>query len=119
VEAKKVIVEYTKEEETSIVAVEKIKGKYVCHRCSNQKQSRFYQDERGIYCEECLMFGKSSTYTLIQRQYQSLDEKLPYSLNKIIYLSELQQIASKKCLSAYEKKRDILIFAVCIVNNEN
>jgi competence protein ComFA len=110
---RKKLIEFTKEEEKKFTSVEKFKSNYYCNRCNNRNQNRFYQDERGVYCEVCLMFGKSSTYTLIQRQYQHFNKNLPYSLNKIVYLSELQQIASKRCIAAYENKRNVLIFAVC------
>lgn len=110
---KRNILEYTQEEECVISSVEKINNKFKCNRCNNQMKDRFFQDDFGVYCLECITFNKSSTYTVIQRHKPIMNDIIPTSLNRIIYLSELQQIASRKCIEAYQRKRDIFIFAVC------
>lgn len=109
----KELIEYTMLEEQAIKAVEEKGGRILCHRCHNQKKSRFYKDEEGIYCEECLTFGKSSTNRWIKRVHKPSLPSVTPSLTKVIYLSDLQQIASRKCLEFLREKKDGLIFAVC------
>lgn len=105
--------EFTKDNEILLSAVIKVKNKYFCRRCGNNDQSEFFQDELGIYCRKCLIFGKSATYSKIWQKRVITEFNKKYILKKDIFLSELQEIASKKCVDAYKNKRDILIFAVC------
>ncbi len=107
------LVEYTKDVENCVIAVIKKNNRFFCQRCGNIDQESFFKDQLGVYCRNCLIFGKSSTYRKICRK-QVIDEyNDEYCLKKVIYLSKLQKIASYKCVDAYKKKKDLLIYAVC------
>jgi competence protein ComFA len=107
------LVEYTKSTENIVKAVEIVKNKYYCVRCGNNDQSEFFIDDFGIYCRKCLNFGKSSTYQKIWRKEIKIIFNESYCLKKVVNLSNIQKIASNKCLESFKNKRDMLLYAVC------
>lgn len=109
----KMLKEYTQEEESVINAVVwKNKG-YYCQRCLNSNKNAFFKDALGVYCRDCLTFGKSSTYEHICRKKVNVETDDKYCLNNVISLSDIQKIASKRCVDAFNKGEDLLIYAVC------
>ena len=113
------LVEYTKNDESKIFSVIKKKNKYFCLRCGNNIQNEFFKDQLGTYCRRCLIFGKSSTYKKIWRKQIFIEKNQEYCLKKEINLSELQKKASNRCVEAFKRNRDMLIYAVCGACNEN
>ncbi|QVK17766.1 hypothetical protein KHQ81_13080 [Mycoplasmatota bacterium] len=113
------LVEYTKDVESNVFSVIKENNKFICQRCGNIDQEGFFKDQLGVYCRKCLIFGKSSSYRKICRKQVINEFNDIICLNKVIYLSEIQKLASKRCLDAYKYKKDLLIYAVCGAGNEN
>ncbi len=107
------LIEYTKEVESYVSSVIVKNNQYLCQRCLNSDKDEFFKDQLGVYCRQCLTFGKSSTYNQINRKQITSEYHDKYCLNHVIYLSEMQKIASFRCVEAFKKKKDLLIFAVC------
>ncbi|HEY8365398.1 MAG TPA: helicase-related protein [Haloplasmataceae bacterium] len=107
------LIEYTKGNDYEVFSVEKIDKKYFCHRCGNKYQKAFFKDQLGVYCQRCLIFGKSSTYHKIYRKNRECHFIGEYGLKKVINLSDIQKIASKKCVEAFNNGKNLLIYAVC------
>lgn len=105
--------EYTRLENHVIPCIIKKGNKYICQRCSNKSPKLFFKDFFGVYCLKCLKFGKSSINTKIERKSDYLKEDVEYCLNKDIYLSNIQKVASKRCLDAFKSRENLIIFAVC------
>ena len=108
-----ILYEYTSVISNEVPAVEKRKNRFFCQRCLNEDQSKFSKDELGIYCTRCYTFGKSTTYKQIKRVNDLYKLKNRCSLNKKIYLSDIQQEASNACLKAYLTPYSFLVYAVC------
>ncbi len=109
----KLLIEYTKDVESKVISVDKKNNRYYCRRCGNHNQKSFFKDQLGTYCRNCLVFGKSSTYQKIWRKKISSEFIEEYCLKKVIFLSDIQKIASKRCVEAYKLSEDLLIYAVC------
>ncbi len=107
------LVEFTKDVESKIISVEKIKNRYYCRRCGNSDQGLFFTDQLGVYCRNCLIFGKSSTYRKIWRKPITVEYHDNYCLNHVIFLSEMQKTASNRCVDHFKAKKNLLIYAVC------
>lgn len=106
------LIEYTNDVEEVVPAVIRRRGKLYCRRCNNHDRRLFYKDDIGYYCENCLTFGKSSDYRKIRREKNPPLPRVHPSLTKPITLSDLQAIASQKCVQAYNKGYNYLVFAV-------
>jgi len=105
--------EFTSLTTNSVPGVIKQGKKYYCNRCGNKKLKDFYRDSLGVYCRNCLVFGKSATYTKIIREQIIIPKKDKCGLTKVIHLSDMQELASKHCVKAYKEGKNTLIYAVC------
>lgn len=105
--------EFTSLATNSIPGVIKHGNKYYCNRCGNSKQKAFYRDSLGVYCRNCLVFGKSATYSTIKREETIISSTNRCCLTKVVHLSDMQKLASQHCVNAYKNNKNSLIYAVC------
>ena len=77
-----------------------------CDRCGNEDVRLFGIREDGVYCRKCITFNGNEV-SQVFRDVSSYEYELNYKLSKD------QTRISKKVLSAFINKKDVLIHAVC------
>lgn len=111
---------------TARIGIQPRKKGYICLRCGTDDLSLFGSypcarcQQTCIYCRNCIQMGKISTCTLLFRSHfpeETSFETYPQSENDILQwdgqLSLGQQKASDKIVEAIEKRRELLVWAVC------
>lgn len=99
---------------------------HLCHRCGNEKTHLFAShycakcQQDCVYCRHCLTMGKTSECMPIMKWVGPTPEFgiRGRTLQWQGQLSEGQQQASEKIVAAVGKSANLLIWAVCIANNE-
>lgn len=83
-----------------------------CERCGNEDEKYFYQDDQGIYCRRCIMFGRVNVgeplkKVPVHKKIHTCDYHLDYPL------TNKQKQAVNAILYYLKNHQDVLVYAAC------
>ena len=83
-----------------------------CKRCGNKELKYFYEDQQGIYCRKCIMFGrvdidKPIPKTIVKKKVIPCDYHLNYPL------TYKQKRAVQAIMYYLRNHQDVFVYAAC------
>lgn len=83
-----------------------------CERCGNEDEQYFYEDQQGIYCRRCIMFGRLNINQPIIKK--SINKKIIRCDYQLAYpLTYQQKYAIQAIMYYLNQHEDVLVYAAC------